>query len=163
MNHCGSFWWTCWTRVWVTHTLAHIFCSLPGGWNTTSASVWVNPYVCEGVRTVRYQSEGESVNREQAVKQAVLLHNGRHKKSRPWLSSSASSPGQRTDGGRRKRASGGSLPCHSSTDAPFIYWKINQTRGQACPGRPFDLLQPYWALFSIPPTGPQLMATLCNV
>ncbi len=114
-----------------THTHTHT----PGRKSTTSASVWVNPYVCEasGPYGTRMR-ESLLIGNRHADRQAVLLHNGRSKKKKKkkaWLSSSASSPSQRTDGGRRKRASGsGSLPCHSSADASFIYWKINQTRAR---------------------------------
>lgn len=50
--------------------------------------------MCEGVRTVRYQSERESglIGNRHAVRQAVLLHNGcskKKKKNRPWLSSAS--------------------------------------------------------------------------
>lgn len=56
--------------------------------------------------------------------------------------------------------SSSSPPCHSSTDASLIYWKINQTPGPGLPRIP-PLI--FWMLFSIPPTGSQLMATLCSV
>lgn len=95
-------------------------------------------------------------------RQAVLLHKGCSKKKKEsWLLSSVSSPGQRTDGGRRKRERKRHAPPVPLLNRCMVYLlKINQTWA-----RPplFDLPQPYSALFPVPPTGPQLMATLCNV
>lgn len=53
--------------------------------NTTSASVWVNPYVHRASGAVLYQNEGESVNGEQTRwEQAVLLHNSRSGSPPRW-------------------------------------------------------------------------------
>lgn len=125
--------------------------------------VGVNPYVCEVSGLYRYQSEAHLLmGNRHADREAVLLHTGSSKKARPWLASSASSPGQRTDGGRKKWwSSSGSLPCHSSTDALFIYWKNKSEPAQAPPLISCSLTV-LTALFSIPPTGPLLMAILRN-
>lgn len=84
-----------------THTLLR-------GRNTTSASVWVHPYVYEasGLYGTTMRESRWLIGNRHADRQAVLLHNSRcikkKKKNKTWLSSSTSSSSQRTDGGRRK-------------------------------------------------------------
>lgn len=92
---------------------------------------WIHVW---GVGIVPYQSEGHLLmwNRP-AERETGLLHTG-SKKARPWFSSSTSLPGQRTDGVTRKQwSSSGLLPCHSATDALFIYWKNKSQPALATP------------------------------
>lgn len=138
------------------HTHTHTFCSILEGWTVTSASVWVNPCVCRasGLYCTAVR-ESLLIRNRLADRQAVLLHKGCSKKK-------ASSTGQRTDGSRRKRASGGggsSLPVPLLNRCTVYLFKNKSDLGQAFPGSPLWSPAAFnFVLFSIPPTGPELMA-----
>lgn len=104
-----------------THTHTHKCTPLRG--RNTSASLRVNPCVREA-SGLQCSNKRESVNGEQACRQSGCIT------ASAWRSSSTSSPGQRTDGGS------GSHPCHSSADAPRVYWKMSRDLAAA---PPFDL------------------------
>lgn len=100
-----------------------------------------------------------------ADRQTVVLHKGRSKKPGPGYPPPPPLLSQRTDGSRRKRAKEQQQRRRGSPMALLnrciVYLLKNKSDvGLACPGYLFDLLQPYSVLFSIPPTGPQLMAPL---
>lgn len=121
-----------------THTLLR-------GRNTTSASVWVHPYVYEasGLYGTTMRESRWLIGNRHADRQAVLLHNSRCIKKKKKTRPGSPPPPPRPARGQMAAEESGSLPCHSSTDASLYLLKNKSDSGQACPGSGFDLPQPH--------------------
>lgn len=91
------------------HTHADSLLLLSAEEETTSASVWVNPYVCEASALCSIRLKESLVIRTRPADRQTQSRYIRTavKRLRSWLSSSVSSLDQRTDGGRRKWTSDG--------------------------------------------------------